>query len=217
MQALNVKSFGMAPAILLIGAHCDDIEIGCSATLRRLAIQFPAARITWVNLSSDTIRAAETERAAAQVVPNPQRLDLRFKNFPASYFPQESRGIKDYFETLKQVEPDLVFTHFRGDLHQDHRVVNDLTWNTFRNHLVLEYEIPKFDGDLGVPNVFSALSQSEMEFKCQMLMDCFPSQHFRSWFSPETFRALARIRGIECNAPDGWAEAFFGRKICLDF
>ena len=111
--------------------------------------------------------------------------------------------------------PDLVLTHCRHDLHQDHRITNELTWNTFRNHAILEYEIPKFDGDLGVPNVFFPLTREQMKRKCDVLLDCFPSQRSRQWFTRDTFEALARLRGIECNAPEGYAEAFYGRKISL--
>lgn len=123
--------------------------------------------------------------------------------------------MKDYFETLKSTQPDIVFTHYRGDLHQDHRTVNELTWNTFRNHLVLEYEIPKFDGDLGVPNAFLPISASTLELKCDILLECFRSQAERGWFTRSTFEAMARLRGIECCASEGLAEAFYARKICL--
>ena len=138
------------------------------------------------------------------------------KDFRNSFFPSVSGEIKEYFEELKAtVTPDLIFTHYRHDLHQDHRVVNELTWNTYRNHLILEYEIPKFDGDLGVTNSFSSLTRAEFERKIDVLLECFESQRGKSWFTRDTFQAIARLRGIECNAPEGLAEAFYLRKVNL--
>jgi LmbE family N-acetylglucosaminyl deacetylase len=140
------------------------------------------------------------------------------ETFRGSYFPQEYAALKDYFEEIKKTcQPDLILTHYRGDLHQDHRVVNELTWNTFRDHSILEYEIPKFDGDLGHPNAFVPLSRQQLQRKCDVLMDCFPSQAGRAWFTRDTFEAIARLRGIESNAPEGYAEAFYVRKARLAF
>ena len=204
-----------APTILLLGAHCDDIEIGCGATVMRLVRRYPAARFVWVTLSSDQEREGETRRAAQQLLAGCADAVIRVESFRGSYFPYEGAALKEYFESLKAYAPGLVLTHCRHDLHQDHRITHELTWNTFRNHTILEYEIPKFDGDLAVPNVYVELTRSEVERKCEILMDCFPSQHARSWFSASTFEALARIRGIECNAEGGYAEAFFGRKLSL--
>jgi len=199
--------------ILLLGAHCDDIEIGCGGSVLMLAERYPAARYVWITLSSDTERAAETRAAAALVLAGAHDKLVQVENFRASYFPSDYAAIKDFFEILKQnVRPDLIFTHFRGDLHQDHRVVNELTWNTFRDHLVLEYEIPKYDGDLGVPNAFVPLTGAQLQRKCEILMQCFPSQRKRAWFTSNTFEAIARLRGIESNAPEGYAEAFYVRK-----
>ena len=204
-----------APTILLLGAHCDDIEIGCGGTVMQLARRYPKARFVWVTLSSDAERAAETRAAAERLLRDAREHEVRIEAFPGSYFPASFAALKDYFEGLKALKPDLVLTHFRNDLHQDHRVTNELTWNTFRNHLVLEYEIPKFDGDMGVPNVFFPLTRAELQRKCDIVTECFPSQAKRTWFSRETFEAIARLRGIECNAPDGFAEAFYGRKLCV--
>jgi LmbE family N-acetylglucosaminyl deacetylase len=134
-----------------------------------------------------------------------------------SYFPHCGIELKDCFEGLKRFAPDLVFTHCRHDLHQDHRVTNELTWNTFRDHAILEYEIPKFDGDMGVPSTYVPMTREQLASKCETLMECFASQRTRPWFTPETFQALARLRGIECNAADGVAEAFFARKLRLAF
>lgn len=203
------------PTILLLGAHCDDIEIGCGGTVMRLVARYPQARFVWVTLSSDGEREAETRQAAASLLHGADDAQVLVERFRGSYFPHCGPELKDYIEGLKRFAPDLVLTHFRHDLHQDHRVTNELTWNAFRNHAVLEYEIPKFDGDIAVPNTYVPLTRAQLERKCTMLMECFPSQHPRSWFTPDTFTALARIRGIECNAPEGFAEAFYARKISL--
>jgi LmbE family N-acetylglucosaminyl deacetylase len=202
------------PTILLLGAHCDDIEIGCGGTVMGLVERYPGARFVWVTLS-DAEREAETRRAAAVLLEGAAAAEVFVERFRGSYFPHEGIALKDYVEGLKRFAPDLVLTHFRHDLHQDHRITNELTWNTFRNHAVLEYEIPKFDGDIAVPNTYVPMTRARLERKCRMLMDCFPSQHPRAWFTPDTFQALARLRGIECNAPDGFAEAFYARKLSL--
>ena len=202
--------------ILLLGAHCDDIEIGCGGTVMQLVHRYPSARFLWITLSSDAQRAAETRAASKRLLEGARDPEVRVEQFRGSYFPSCSADLKDYFETLKPFAPDLILTHCRHDLHQDHRVTHELTWNTFRDHLILEYEVPKFDGDLGTPNVFVPLARAEMKRKCDVVSECFPSQATRSWFTRETFEALARLRGIECNAPEGYAEAFYGRKLRLD-
>ena len=203
------------PTILLIGAHCDDIEIGCGGAIQRLVLRHPEAKFVWVTLSSDTDRAQESRMAAARLLATAVAPIVRMEAFKGSYFPHCGPALKEYFETLKEFNPDLILTHYRHDLHQDHRVTNELTWNTFRDHAILEYEIPKFDGDLGRPNVFFALTRAEMKRKCDILLECFPSQLQRQWFTRDTFEAIARLRGIECNAPDGFAEAFYSRKLRL--
>lgn len=205
-----------APTILFLGAHCDDIEIGCGGAVMQLARRYPKARFVWVTLSSDSQRAAETRAAAERLLQDARERDIRVEEFRGSYFPSCYSDLKDYFEGLKALRPDVVFTHLRQDLHQDHRVTNELTWNTFRDHLILEYEIPKFDGDLGVPNVFFPLTRAELRRKCDIVTESFPSQAKRAWFSRDTFEAMARLRGIECNAPEGFAEAFYGRKLRLN-
>lgn len=202
-------------SILLIGAHCDDIEIGCAGAVLQLVKRYPLARFVWVTLSSDPVRARETRQAAAQLLAGADNPVVQVAEFRGSYFPHCGPELKEYFEGLKAFAPDLILTHCRHDLHQDHRITNELTWNTFRNHAILEYEIPKFDGDLGVPNVFFPLTREQMKRKCDVLLDCFASQRSRQWFTRDTFEALARLRGIECNAPEGYAEAFYGRKISL--
>ncbi len=209
---------GHLKSVLLLGAHCDDIEIGCGGTVLRLVEQNPQAEYLWVTFSSSHERAAETRNAAAALMAGAARTTVRVEAFPESLLPSAIVEIKRYFEELKaSISPGLIFTHYRHDLHQDHRLINELTWNTFRNHAILEYEIPKFDGDLGVPNVFVPLTKARLARKIDLLLTSFPSQHSRSWFTRSTFEAIARLRGIECNAPDGFAEAFYGRKLALDF
>ncbi len=209
---------GHLNSVLLLGAHCDDIEIGCGGTLLKLVQRNPQAEYLWITFSSNSERAAETRNAAAALLAGAARKSVRIESFPESTLSTAITDIKRYFEDVKKsTSPDLIFTHYRHDLHQDHRLVNGLTWNTFRNHTILEYEIPKFDGDLGVPNVFVPLATSELNSKIALLLESFPSQHSRSWFTRSTFEAIARLRGIECNAPDGHAEAFYGRKIPLSF
>jgi LmbE family N-acetylglucosaminyl deacetylase len=202
--------------ILCLGAHCDDIEIGCGGTVLRLVEQFPTARFRWVVLSSDDVRAAEAQRAAEHFLAGAGKQDVRIERFRESYFPWVGAEIKDYFEQLKDdVEPDLILTHHRHDRHQDHRLVAELTWNTWRDHLILEYEIPKYDGDLGSPNVFVALDDSTAQRKVDGIVEHFPSQRRRSWFDAETFRSVLRLRGMEANSPSRYAEGFYGSKVVL--
>ncbi|MBL8513038.1 MAG: PIG-L family deacetylase [Betaproteobacteria bacterium] len=213
MLELGIQQTGGPRSILLLGAHCDDLEIGCGGTILQLAAKWPDAKFVWVTFSSGEDRAAETRNAAARLLAGVRNAVVDVRDFRGSYFPHEGEKIKDFFETLKALQPELIFTHYRNDLHQDHRVINELTWNTFRNHLIMEYEIPKFDGDLGVPNSFVPLTKAALDRKVDVLMECFPSQLHRAWFTRSTFEALARLRGVECNAPEGYAEAYYGRKM----
>jgi LmbE family N-acetylglucosaminyl deacetylase len=215
MHQFELPITAARPVVLLLGAHSDDIEIGCGGTLLRFAQRHRDARYVWVTLSADDARARETEQAAALFLEGTSGVDLIVQHFKGSYFPHQYDEIKDFFETLKSFSPDVVFTHSRLDLHQDHRVTHELTWNTFRDHVILEYEIPKFEGDLGQPNTYVPLTREQVARKCELLMQCFASQHARPWFSPETFTGLARLRGIECNAAHGFAEAFYVRKVSL--
>jgi LmbE family N-acetylglucosaminyl deacetylase len=213
-------SLGEPPAggyeLLCLGAHSDDLEIGCSGTVMRLLAELPVARVTWVVLSGNADRAAEARRGARAVLGKRPGVRIVQQAFRDGFFPYVALGIKEFFEVLKrEVNPDLVLTHYREDRHQDHRLVSELTYNTFRDHLVLEYEIMKVDGDLGQPNVFVPLSQATVRRKVKLLDDCFGTQRDKRWFSEDAFRGLMRLRGVEAVAPSGYAEAFYGRKLVL--
>ena len=202
--------------VLLLGAHCDDIEIGCGGTVLRLVEMFPNAVFHWVVLSSNAERGAEARHCAADFLDGRAEHEIVIKEFRESYFPWIGGDIKDFFEQLRtRVDPDVIFTHFRGDLHQDHRLVSDLTWNTFRNHLILEYEIPKYDGDLGSPNLYVALSEAGATRKVQAILKHHKSQRSRQWFDESTFWSIMRLRGMECNARERFAEGFYCRKSVL--
>ena len=204
-----------APRFLFIGAHCDDIEIGCGGTVMELLRQYPRAKIDWVVLSSGPQREKEARRAARALLRTAVEPNVVVKDFRGAYFPSEAPAIKAYFEELKAIQPDVVFSHFRDDLHQDHRIVGELAWNSFRDHVILEYEIPKYDGGLGSPSVFVPLAPATVRRKTALLMKVFTTQHHKQWFTPETFQALMRLRGIECNSHSGYAEAFYSRKLVL--
>lgn len=204
------------PTILCLGAHSDDIEIGCGGTILHLIQKYPNCKIYWVVFSTLGVRKAEAQHGA-DLFAGKSRLELTLlKDFPDGFMPFVGSEIKGTFEELKQtVSPDLIFTHTRKDAHQDHRLLCELTWNTFRNHLILEYEIPKYDGDLGQPNVFVPLDKDTYQAKVTHLMAAFGSQRSKRWFEESTFLALMRLRGMECNSPSSYAEAFYGRKIVL--
>lgn len=204
-----------APRILCLGSHSDDIEIGCGGTVLRLAEQYPGAAFHWVVFSAIGVRAQEA-RCAASFFAGSRLQELLLKTFRDGFMPFEGALVKDIFEELKQtVSPDLIFTHNRKDAHQDHRLVAELTWNTFRDHFILEYEIPKYDGDLGQPSVFVPLQKEVCQRKVHYLMEAFQSQRKKRWFQEETFFSLMRLRGMECNSPSGYAEAFYCRKLVL--
>jgi LmbE family N-acetylglucosaminyl deacetylase len=207
-------SKGKPLSVLCLGAHSDDIEIGCGGTVLRLAKEFKEAAFYWVVFSSDAKRRREAEESAGAFLRGAGKKTVVVEGFRDGFFPYIGGEIKEYFEDLKaKVVPDLVFTHCRHDLHQDHRLLSDLTWNTFRNHMVLEYEIPKYDGDLGAPNTFFPLDKQTCDLKISHLMKYFRSQRGNHWFTRRTFQSLLSIRGIESNAPQGFAEAFYSRKM----
>jgi LmbE family N-acetylglucosaminyl deacetylase len=200
--------------ILCLGAHPDDIEIGCGGTVLRILREVPRADFCWVVFSGEEKRRQEASLSASCFLKNAQSVKTVFHEFRDSYFPFVGSEIKDCFESLKlDFCPDVVFTHYGNDAHQDHRLVSDLTWNTFRSSLILEYEIPKYDGDIGKPNLYVSLSETLVDRKIEFLCAAFGSQKEKSWFDEETFRALLRIRGVECNSSGKYAEAFYCRKI----
>lgn len=202
--------------ILCLGCHSDDIEIGCGGTILRLAEQYPQSFFHWVVFSATGLREQEARHGAELFIDSSRIHGPVLKTFSDGFMPYSGAAIKAAFEELKQaVSPDVIFTHNRNDAHQDHRIIAELTWNTFRDHLILEYEIPKYDGDLGRPELFVPLDAETYQKKVQYVMKAFQSQHCKRWFQEETFLALMRLRGMECNAPSGYAEAFYCRKIVL--
>jgi LmbE family N-acetylglucosaminyl deacetylase len=216
MLALRLTENDGAPLkILCLGSHSDDIEIGCGGTILQLLSRRQGLEIVWIVFGSSGKRELEARNSAARFLSQAKRKEVVIKGFRDSFFPFEGTQIKDFFEELKAVSPDLIFTHNRKDAHQDHRLIAELTWNTFRNHLILEYEIPKYDGDLGQPNLFVPLDQEIYEKKVSYIMDAFETQRTKPWFDRETFLALMRLRGMECVAPSGYAEAFYCRKLVV--
>lgn len=200
--------------ILCLGAHSDDIEIGCGGTILRLIAEYPQVVVRWIVFGTSGHRVDEAYASANEFLGAVERKEIVVKGFRDGFFPYVGAQIKDYFEELKlHTSPDLIFTHYRHDLHQDHRLVCELTWNTFRNHLILEYEIPKYDGDLGVPNFFVHLDESICQRKVQSLMEHFRTQQNKDWFTKDTFLSLMRLRGVESKSPSKYAEAFYCRKI----
>jgi LmbE family N-acetylglucosaminyl deacetylase len=213
-------SLGTSPAqplkILCLGAHADDIEIGCGGTILKLLAAHPASEVRWVVFSGSTRRAEEARAGAAQFLRDRPNCSIVVQNFRDGFFPYEGIAIKEYFESLKSADaPDIIFTHYRHDRHQDHRTISDLTWNTFRNHLIWEYEIPKFDGDFGSPNLFVALDDDLVEQKCKSVMNVFVSQQQKHWLTEELLRSVLRIRGMEAGGDTRYAEAFYTRKVVL--
>jgi LmbE family N-acetylglucosaminyl deacetylase len=201
--------------ILCLGAHSDDIEIGVGGTLLRLLAERPGSSVHWVVFSASGERAEEARASAAAFAADAADLQVTLHEFRESHFPLQWEEIKAAFEALKLVQPDLVFSHRRSDEHQDHEVLGRLVWNTFRDQLIAEFEIPKYEGDLENPNVFVPLSEATAERKVALLLEHFASQRSRRWFRASTFRGLMAVRGVECNAEEGYAEAFHCRKIVL--
>ena len=216
MKAIGLFGAGAPSRVLCLGAHSDDIEIGCGATLLRLLNECPETHFTWMIFSASPERELEARASAASLLAGAKSVDVRVGRFRENHFPWQGSQIKDCLAGLaREIDPELVLTHWRGDSHQDHRTVAELTWNHFRDHFMLEYEIPKWDGDLGRPNAYVAVPAALVDRKVELLMQHFASQQARPWFREDTFRALLRIRGMECNAADGFAEAFYAHKILL--
>lgn len=216
MNALQLPQPGERLSVLCLGAHSDDIEIGTGATILGWIARGVQVDIHWCVLSAVGARAAEAEASAKAFTAGAKRVKIELMAFRDGFFPYDGAELKSWMEHLKaRTQPDVILTHQRHDAHQDHREVCQLTWNTFRNHLILEYEIPKWDGDLGQPNLYVPVEARIMERKADLLLAHFGSQRSKDWFEAETFRGLARLRGMECRAPGGYAEAFFLRKARL--
>ncbi len=216
MKRLALANSGERLALLCLGAHSDDIEIGAGATILELIGRGIALDVHWVVLSATGERAAEARASATAFLAGAATSRIELAEFRDGHFPHAGSALKDWLEALKaRSAPDMILTHWRDDAHQDHREVSRLTWNTFRDHLILEYEIPKWDGDLGRPNTYVPVGEAAMARKIELLMAHFGTQRSKDWFDPRTFNGLARLRGMECRAPDGFAEAFHARKIAL--
>ena len=216
MFGLRLAERGSTLAVLCLGAHADDIEIGAGGTILTWIQAGAVCSITWCVLGAVGERDGEARAAAHEFLAGAASATVETQQFRNSFFPEQGAQIKEWFEQLKtRVEPDVILTHRRNDAHQDHREIARHTWATFRDHLILEYEIPKWDGDLGQPNAYVPLPASIMRRKLDLLAKHFPSQHCRQWYDEETFRGLARLRGVECAASERYAEAFFANKVLL--
>jgi len=208
---------GRALRVLCVGAHCDDIEIGCGASLLRLQAHDRKVTVDWVVLCGSADRRKETLSALNMFLEPRNRGECLHGGFPDGRLPAVYSSVKDYFESLKErARPDVIFCHEREDRHQDHRIVNEMVWSTFRDHLVLEYEIPKWDGGLGQPNLYIPVDERQVLAKADALLEAYPSQAGKDWFKRDVFVALMRMRGLECRSPSGYAEAFHARKIRLN-
>ena len=214
MLPLLLGGTGQPRTILCLGAHSDDIEIGCGGTILGLLSADSPVTVIWVIFSANGIREREARSSGTRLLAKAHKHQVIINNFRDGFFPFEGAAIKQVFEeSVRELSPDLIFTHSREDRHQDHRCISDLTWQTFRDHLILEYEVPKYDGDLGHPNCYVPLSESHCRGKTEHLLEVFESQREKRWFTEDTFRALMRLRGIECGSPTGFAEAFYAHKL----
>jgi LmbE family N-acetylglucosaminyl deacetylase len=216
MKSLQLAASGDRLSVLCLGAHSDDIEIGAGATLLSMQERGVRLDVHWCVLSGGSEREREARASAADFLSAAQSSQVEVMSFKDSFFPEQGDTIKSWFTALRErVDPDLILTHRKEDAHQDHRQVCRLTWNTFRDHCILEYEIPKWDGDMGKPNLYVPISASALKRKIDLLITHFGSQRSKQWFDSETFLGLARLRGMECRAPERYAEAFVGRKLVL--
>lgn len=216
MMGLRLAEPGRRLSVLCLGAHSDDIEIGAGGSLLHWQASGVELSVLWCVLSAVGPRREEASASAADFLKGVAQPKVELQGFSDGFFPAERGAIKQWFETLKgRIAPDLILTHRRGDAHQDHRLVNELTWNTFRDHLILEYEIPKWDGDLGQPNLYQPISRAAMRLKADLLMRHFGTQRSKHWFDAEIFSGLARLRGMQCRAPENYAEGFFAHKMAL--
>jgi len=216
MRKVSLAASGDRLSVLCLGAHSDDIEIGAGGTILSLIEEGVLLDVCWCVLSAGNERAAEARSSAEAFLGNAASYSIELGAFEDSYFPAQSREIKSWLLALRdRVDPDIIFTHSREDAHQDHREINELTSNVFRNHLIMEYEIPKWDGDIRGRNTYVPLSEKALDKKVSLLLRHFSTQRSKDWFDAETFRGLARLRGMECRAPARFAEAFTVRKLLL--
>ncbi len=216
MLKINFDKKDSGLKILCLGAHADDIEIGCGGTILRLIESYSGLEFKWVVFSSGEVREKEARQSAEQFLTGAGKHEIDILSFKDGFFPYNGGEIKNYFEQLKlNFSPDIIFTHYKNDYHQDHRLISELTWNTFRDHLILEYEVVKYDGDLGQPNFFVHLSEKNIERKINLITGIFISQQNKPWFGEDTFKSIMRIRGVESNAPEKYAEAFYVRKLII--
>jgi LmbE family N-acetylglucosaminyl deacetylase len=216
MLRLGLPGVGAEPLrVLALGCHADDIELGCAGTLLRLKASARAMDVRFVIFSAQGEREREARASAEELLDGVARSEIVVHGFRDGYLPYLGPPVKDSVEATKEFAPDVIFTHQRHDLHQDHRLISELTWNAFRDHLILEYEIPKYDGDHGMPNVFVPLDEATSRRKVELLMRHFASQRSRRWFTEDLFLGLMRLRGMESASETGLAEAFYGRKLVL--
>jgi LmbE family N-acetylglucosaminyl deacetylase len=219
MKQLSLGLGSQTPdQILVIGAHSDDIEIGCGGTILRLVREYPASTIHWAVLSATGEREKEARQSAAQFLTGAAHANVQCWGFRDGFFPYTGGDIKDVFEQLKKaLTPDVIFTHYHADAHQDHRIVNELTWNTWRDHLICEYEIPKYDGDFGNPNLFVEVDDELARRKVAILQSSFVTQRTKRWFTDDTFLGLMRIRAVQAGVQSRYVEAFYVRKAVARF
>jgi LmbE family N-acetylglucosaminyl deacetylase len=217
MQTFTLTKKAEGPSrILALGAHCDDIEIGCGGTILRLIREIGDVAVQWVVFCSSEERKKEANACADLFLRGVRQKQVIIRDYRDGFLPFYAVQVKEYFEELKKSpSPDLILTHYGEDRHQDHRLVSELTWNTWRNNLILEYEIPKYDGDLGTPNFFVHLTEAECKEKINHVLASFVSQRSKHWFTEDTFLALARLRGLESCAPGRYAEAYYSRKVVV--
>lgn len=200
--------------VLCLGAHCDDVEIGAGGTLLKIFDEYEINSVKWVVFASNDVRKNEAISSANLFLEKVINKFIEINSFRDGFLPFIGAELKQTFEMLKVgFTPDIIFTHYRNDRHQDHRLVSDLTWNTWRNHQILEYEIPKYDGDLGIPNLYVPLDEKYIQQKNKILIETFESQASKQWFDEDTFNSLLRLRGME--SASKYAEAFFARKLII--
>jgi len=216
MRSLGIWRPNERLSVLCLGAHADDIEIGVGGTMLQWLSEGAELDVVWCVLSAVGPRKSEATASATSFLSDVQRCRVELHDFRDGYFPAQSAELKTYFEDMKtRVEPDVIFTHWRDDAHQDHREICRHTWNTFRDHMILEYEVPKWDGDIGRPNMYVPLQERVMARKVELLIRHFVTQRGKHWFDAETFRGLARLRGMECRAKERYAEGLFAHKLLL--